>query len=121
MTNIYIIALALATGLNIFYTVYSYNEYNQTKQEYIEQVEENRRLIALVDNKLRTKYSTTESIAEVIHDGDSVKEDIHNRIVETMMSLEVRLYSVEEAVFGAMSYNAKGENLNYETDNKTVQ
>lgn len=102
MTKYYIAALAIATALNIFYTVYSYNEVNKWRQSVDSRIENTVERVNHVEDRVNSIDNTElhKQIKEV-HSQVNAKIDnklvdqINSRMLETMMSLEARVYELE--------------------------
>jgi predicted PurR-regulated permease PerM len=109
MTKYYIAALAIATALNIFYTVYSYNEVNKWKQDMSEwkqsqelkwkqdmsEWKQSQELQYDLDlEKLQEEIKAMQSQVNTKIDSKLV-DQINSRMLETMMSLEARVYELE--------------------------
>ena len=99
MNKIYMIALALVTGMNILYTVWSFNMLNTWKEEH----ELNHESAQKIVND-QSKYK---KIFEGLIENDERFNSTDRRIIEAVMGLESRIYSLED--------------VTYETNNKKMQ
>lgn len=102
MTKYYIAALAIATALNIFYTVYSYNEVNKWRQTVDSRIENTVERVNHVEDRVNSVDNAElhEQIKEVQSQvnakiDDKLVDQINSRMLETMMSLEARVYELE--------------------------
>lgn len=97
-----IIALALITVLNIFYTVWSFHLINKWKNQYMYHHNSGVKEVRELSN-LKPKIVLNEKLiddnSEIIENLSKRNDIAHSKIVETMMSLETRLYGVEQSVY----------------------
>lgn len=106
MTKYYIAALAIATALNIFYTVYSYNEVNKWRLDIdarIEavksRVENTAERVNHVEDNTNNANLTVEKVTNYLKNEQKVADQSQDSIVKTMMLFETRLYSLEDEVY----------------------
>jgi chorismate synthase len=107
MIKIYTAALAVATALNIFYTVYSYNEVNKWRQEVDSRIENTVERVNHIEDRTHEVNGINNRVDSI---GQQVKEiqsqvgekldselavKIDNKMLETMMSFEARVYELE--------------------------
>ena len=107
MIKIYTAALAVATALNIFYTVYSYNEVNKWRQSMDSRIENTVERVNHIEDRVHEVNSINNRVSSI---GQQVEEiqsqvgekldsklavQIDNKILETMMSFEARVYELE--------------------------
>jgi chromosome segregation ATPase len=103
MIKIYTAALAVATALNIFYTVYSYNEVNKWRQETDSRLEtidsriENtvERVNHVEDRSISISESVEKANAQIKNE-QQIAYKSQDSIVKSMMLLETRVYELEE-------------------------
>jgi chromosome segregation ATPase len=103
MIKIYTAALAVATALNIFYTVYSYNEVNKWRQVTDSRIEA---IDSRIDNTVERvnhiedrSISISESVEKAnaqIKNEQQIAYKSQDSIVKSMMLLESRVYELEE-------------------------
>ena len=107
MIKIYTAALAVATALNIFYTVYSYNEVNKWRQamdsrientvERVNHIEDRTHEVNSINNRVDSIDQQVKEIQSQV--GEKLDSElavkIDNKMLETMMSFEARVYELE--------------------------
>lgn len=93
MNKVIVAVLSLAVGLNVLYTVYSYNQMNKWKTEHFGQQEE---MNKKVDDQLSLMSSLIDSNSNMIGNVNHRSNEADSKIVKTMMSLETRLYELED-------------------------
>jgi chorismate synthase len=107
MIKIYTAALAVATALNIFYTVYSYNEVNKWRQvmdlrientvERVNHIEDRTHEVNGINNRVDSIGQQVKEIQSQL--GEKLDSElavkIDNKMLETMMSFEARVYELE--------------------------
>ena len=96
MIKIYTAALAVATALNIFYTVYSYNEVNKWRQAMDSRIENTVERVNHIEDRSISISESVENANAQIKSEQQIAYKSQDSIVKSMMLLESRVYELEE-------------------------
>ena len=96
MIKIYTAALAVATALNIFYTVYSYNEVNKWRQAMDSRIENTVERVNQIEDRVNGINESVENANAQIKNEQQIAYKSQDSIVKSMMLLESRVYELEE-------------------------
>jgi hypothetical protein len=96
MIKIYTAALAVATALNIFYTVYSYNEVNKWRQSMDSRIENTVERVNHIEDRSISISESVEKANAQIKNEQQIAYRSQDSIVKSMMLLESRVYELEE-------------------------
>jgi hypothetical protein len=96
MIKIYTAALAVATALNVFYTVYSYNEVNKWRQAMDSRIENTVERVNHIEDRSISISESVEKTNAQIKNEQQIAYKSQDSIVKSMMLLESRVYELEE-------------------------
>jgi tRNA C32,U32 (ribose-2'-O)-methylase TrmJ len=115
MNKIYIIALAIATGLNVFYTIYSYNQMNKWKESVIQESTNEQNSVAELKEEIQKAIQQNEKL----YADAGVKYDKLLEAAQADFKTNYsRIQTIDKEIY-VIRY--KLEDLIYENNNKTVQ
>jgi hypothetical protein len=107
MKNIYNIVIGIAVALNILYTVYAYNGVNKWRQamdsrientvERVNHIEDRAHEVNSINNRVDSIDQQVKEIQSQVGEklDSKLAVQIDNKILETMMSFEARVYELE--------------------------